>query len=251
MNPFTILAVGFLLGLKHATDADHVAAVTTIVSRARKLTSAAMIGISWGIGHTMMIIVVGIAIILFHVSIPEKLQLSFEFVVAIALVVLGILNLTGIMQKLLGAFSGIHNHAHQHDNMHIHAHYHDASLHGNSKHHEAVAEFITQHGIFQLMRPLIVGIIHGLAGSAAVALLVLGSISDRNLALLYLCIFGIGTIMGMMLITTILGGVIITGSRKFETFDRAVTVLSGIISIIYGLYFGYHIGIVEGLFTSP
>ena len=251
MNPFTILAVGFLLGLKHATDADHVAAVTTIVTRAHKLTSAAMIGISWGIGHTMMIIVVGIAIILFHVSIPVKLQLSFEFVVAIALVVLGILNLTGVMRKLLGAFSGVHSHFHQHDRMHIHVHHHDASLHEKSRRHEAVAEFITQHGVFQLLRPLIVGLIHGLAGSAAVALLVLGSISDRNLALLYLCIFGIGTIMGMMLITTILGGVIITGSRKFERFDRAVTVLSGIISVIYGLYFGYHIGIVEGLFTTP
>jgi high-affinity nickel-transport protein len=251
MNPFTILAVGFLLGLKHATDADHVAAVTTIVSHAHKLTSAAMIGISWGIGHTIMIIVVGIAIILFHISIPAKLQLSFEFVVAIALVVLGILNLTGIMQKLLGAFSGVHSHFHQHDRMHIHVHHHDASLHEKSRRHEAVAEFITQHGVFQLLRPLIVGLIHGLAGSAAVALLVLGSISDQNLALLYLCIFGIGTIIGMMLITTILGGVIITGSRKFERFDRVVTVLSGIISVIYGLYFGYHIGVVEGLFTTP
>lgn len=210
MNTLTILALGFLLGLKHATDADHVMAVTTIVSRQRKLRHAAMVGITWGIGHTLMIIVVGIAIILFHVSIPVKLQLVFEFIVAIALVILGVLNLTGIMQTLFSAYSGIR--------------------------------------VFHLLRPLIVGLIHGLAGSAAVALLVLSSINNQNLALLYLGIFGVGTIMGMMLITTLLGGAIITGSRKFARFDRAVTIIAGLVSIGYGLYFGYTIGFVEGLF---
>lgn len=248
MNVFTILTLGFLLGLKHATDADHVVAVTTIVSRSRKLRHAAMVGISWGIGHTFMIMVVGIAIILFHVSIPEKLQLTFEFIVAVALVVLGILNLSGVMQKLLASVSGLHSHFHRHDRIHIHIHHHDADLSRQNTRHENVTEFIAHHGVFQLFRPLIVGIIHGLAGSAAVALLVLGSISNETTALLYLGVFGIGTIIGMMLITTLLGIPIIAGSNKFTRFDRAITVLAGLVSIGYGLYFGYTIGFVEGLF---
>lgn len=229
MNAFTILTLGFLLGLKHASDADHVVAVTTIVSRARKLRHAAMVGITWGIGHSLMIIIVGIAIIIFHVSIPEKIQLAFEFAVAVALIMLGVLNLTGVMKKIITRFTGVHMHLHQ-------------------THTHAMQEFISTHGMVHLIRPLVVGIIHGLAGSAAVALLVLGSIDDQKTAILYLGIFGIGTIVGMMLITTLLGIPIIAGSKKFAQFDRAVTVIAGYISIIYGIYFGYHIGVIEGLF---
>lgn len=249
LSPISILGLGLLLGLKHATDADHVVAVTTIVSRQRKLRHAALVGITWGIGHTFMIVLVGIAIILFRISIPEKAQLSFEFMVAIALIVLGLLNLTGIMHKLLTRFSGVHSHLHAHDTIHVHVHHHTEDLHGRTKQHEQVAEFIEHFGIFHLLRPLIVGIIHGLAGSAAVALLVLGSISDERVAMIYLGIFGVGTIIGMMVITTILGVPIIAGSKKFAQFDKVAAVIAGIISIAYGLYFGYQIGIVKGLFV--
>lgn len=250
ISPFSILALGFLLGLKHATDADHVVAVTTIVSKQRKLRHAAMVGVTWGIGHTLMIIVVGIAIIIFHVSIPEKTQLLFEFIVAIALVVLGFLNITGIMKHLMDRFSNLHSHMHHHDRVHVHVHHHAVDLHKTPKAHEAVSEFLSSHGIMHLVRPLIVGIIHGLAGSAAVALLVLGSITEERMAILYLGIFGIGTIIGMMLITTLLGIPIISGSKKFARFDHTVTVIAGLLSIMYGLYFGYQIGFVEGLFLK-
>lgn len=249
VSPLSILILGFLLGLKHATDADHVVAVTTIVSKQRKLRHAAMVGVTWGIGHTLMIMVVGIAIIIFHVSIPEKTQLTFEFFVAIALVILGLLNVTGIMKNLMDRFSYLHSHTHHHDRLHIHIHQHDEDLHNKPQAHETTTEFLSSHGIMHLVRPLVVGIIHGLAGSAAVALLVLGSISDERMAILYLGIFGIGTIVGMMLITTLLGIPIISGSKKFARFDHAVTVIAGFLSIMYGLYFGYQIGFVEGLFV--
>ncbi|MCL4200776.1 high-affinity nickel-transport family protein [Patescibacteria group bacterium] len=249
VSPFSILLLGFLLGLKHATDADHVVAVTTIVSKQRKLRHAAMVGVTWGIGHTLMIIVVGIAIIIFHLSIPEKLQLTFEFIVAIALVVLGLLNITGMMKHLINRFSNLHSHMHHHGRVHVHVHDHESGLHEKPQAHEAVTEFLSSHGIMQLVRPFIVGIIHGLAGSAAVALLVLGSITDERIAILYLGIFGIGTIIGMMLITTLLGIPVISGSKKFARFDHIVTVAAGFLSIMYGLYFGYQIGVVEGLFA--
>lgn len=214
ISPLSILILGFLLGLKHATDADHVVAVTTIVSKQRTLRHAAMVGVIWGIGHTFMIIVVGIAIILFHISIPENIQLAFEFIVAIALVALGLLNLTGRMQKIVACITP--HHAHEHIEKH--------SAH--------------------LVRPLIVGLIHGLAGSAAVALLILSSIADETVAILYLGIFGIGTIVGMMLVTTLLGIPIIAGSKKFTRFDRIAAIVAGIISILYGLYVGYQIILV-------
>ncbi len=105
LSPLSVLILGFLLGLKHATDADHVVAVTTIVSRQKKLRHAALVGVTWGIGHTFMIMVVGIAMIVFRVNIPEKLQLSFELVVAVTLIILGFLNLTGVMGKLAHSFS--------------------------------------------------------------------------------------------------------------------------------------------------
>ncbi|HLD24905.1 MAG TPA: high-affinity nickel-transport family protein [Patescibacteria group bacterium] len=198
MSPLSILILGFLLGLKHATDTDHVVAVTAIVSRQKHLRHAAVIGAMWGIGHTAMIVLVGIAIIIFHLSIPDAAQRGFELLVAAALVVLGVLNLTGI---------------------HAHVHHHDDTA-------------------VRLLRPLVMGVIHGLAGSAAIALLILGSITDERLALMYLGIFGVGTIIGMMLITTLLGAPIIHGGKKFERFSATVTLLSGILSIVYGVYFG-------------
>lgn len=250
MNALTILFLGFLLGIKHATDADHVIAVTTIVSRARKLRHAAMVGITWGVGHTLMIVTVGIMIILFHVSIPVRLQLIFEFIVAMALVLLGLLNLSGMMKHLLAAFSGLHSHFHSHDRIHVHVHAHKNTLPKQTTPHEHVSEFVSQHGILQLIRPLMVGVIHGLAGSAAIALLVLGSISDAITGFLYLGIFSIGTIVGMTALTTLLGIPIVAGSKKFARFDRTITMVAGCISIIYGLYFGYHIGMTEGLFRQ-
>lgn len=184
MSPIAILTLGFLLGIKHATDADHVVAVTTMASKQRNLKRAALIGATWGIGHTLMIMVVGIAIILFHMSIPPGLQNLFELFVAAALIILGILTLTGTTERF-----------HTHD----------------------------------LARPFVVGLIHGLAGSATVALIILGSITDQTIAILYLGIFGFGTIVGMMTITTILG---------FTRANRILTMLAGVISIIYGVYFG-------------
>lgn len=201
MSALSLLALGFLLGLKHATDADHVVAVTTMVTKMRHIKHAAIIGVIWGIGHSFMIIVVGIAIIFFRLSIPTLAQQAFELLVAVALIVLGIFNVTGI---------------------HAHVHYHDHKPH-------------------YFLRPFIMGLIHGLAGSAAVALLIAGSIQYLGIALLYLGIFGLGTIVGMMLFTTLLGFPILIGGKSIERFSRWATILSGVISIGYGLYFGYHI----------
>lgn len=228
MSPLSIVTLGFLLGLKHATDADHVVAIATIVTQKRNLRHAALVGIIWGIGHTFMVVVVGIAIIAFHVAIPERIQLLFECIVALMLILLGIFNLVGFTRRIFTRFS-------QTGHTHHHPHPHN------------LPDVIEHIGMFHLLRPLVVGLIHGLAGSAAIALLILGSISDKRIAVLYLGIFGVGTIAGMMAVTSLLGIPIITGSKTFARFDRIASIAAGAVSIIYGIYIGYRIGFIDGL----
>lgn len=149
MNFFPIITLGFLLGVRHATDADHVVAVTTIVSRQKKVKAASVIGAVWGIGHTLTV--------------------------------------------------------------------------------------------------FLVGIIHGLAGSAAIAILILTTIKNPREAVLYLLVFGVGTVAGMMTITTAIGFPLIASSKKLASFDRIATIVSGFLSLSFGLWLAYQIGVVEGL----
>src|SRR5215470_12615336 len=140
-----ILVTGFFLGMRHATDPDHVVAVSTIVSRERSIPRAGWIGVLWGVGHTLTILVVGAAIILFGVVIPPRVGLTLEFSVALMLILLGVLNLTGAMHWLSHRFSpahpqhhGTHSHLHSHgDYTHVHAHSHGLATPDNAatEHH--------------------------------------------------------------------------------------------------------------------
>src|SRR4030081_3985871 len=109
LNIISFLSLGFFLGMRHATDADHVVAIATIVSRERSMVGSALIGAAWGVGHTITVMAVGAAIIVFGVVIPPKLGLSMEFPVGIMLVLLGVLTLTG-MGRAVGA-APAHAHA--------------------------------------------------------------------------------------------------------------------------------------------
>src|SRR5262249_44891089 len=137
-----ILGIGFFLGMRHATDPDHVVAVSTIVSRERSLPRAGWIGVLWGVGHTVTILAVGAAIILFGFVIPPRLGLTLEFSVAVMLVLLGVLNLPGAMHWMSHPFSpthpeprGPHPHLHRHgDYAHVHPHAHrEAAEHHGSE----------------------------------------------------------------------------------------------------------------------
>src|SRR5882724_10260095 len=189
MTSFTLIGfVGFLLGIRHATDPDHVIAVTTIVSKQRGVLTAGMIGAIWGLGHTLTIFFVGAAIILFKIAIPIRLGLSMELAVGLMLILLGFLNLTGILKRLTLKFIPSHT-SNSVD-------YSFASLKPGTPNRLSI-------GMWNLTRPLVVGIVHGLAGSAAVALLVMTTIRDPRWQIAYLLIFGLGTVAGMMLITTL------------------------------------------------
>jgi hypothetical protein len=256
-----ILIVGFVLGMRHATDPDHVIAVSTIVSRERSILKAALIGILWGCGHTITIVAVGAAMIVFGLAIPPRLGLTMEFSVGLMLILLGILNLSGAMNWITQKFSpghpkveGEHAHLHEH-NSHLHLHWHS---HGAGVEHHApsltpparMRALFARLGVFHTLRPLFVGIVHGLAGSAAVALLVLSTIRDPKWAVLYLLIFGVGTIAGMMLITAAIALPFSFAGYKFARLNKGLITASGLVSLGFGLFICYHSGMIDGLFTS-
>jgi high-affinity nickel-transport protein len=239
--------------MRHATDADHVIAVTTILARSRKFMHSTLIGGLWGLGHTITVLVVGTLIIAFNVVIPPPVGLAMEFAVAIMLILLGILNLTGAMRRLTERFTPpapMHGHAHEHLHAHEagsdpHGHEH-AHLHGHGSDPGLVATF----GWYQLGRPVVVGLVHGLAGSAAVALLVLATIHDTGAAMVYLLIFCGGVASGMAILTTLIGLPFLVSRARSERINRYLTVGSGILSLAFGLYLAYQIGVVDGLFTG-
>jgi high-affinity nickel-transport protein len=225
MTLLAILLLGFFLGMRHATDSDHVVAVTTIVSRERTPRAALWIGALWGFGHSATILVVGGAIVLFGVVIPPRLGLSMEMSVAVMLIVLGAMNLSG-------AVSRINEVAHPH------------------RHDPARDECHAPIKVRGPLRPLAIGVVHGLAGSAAVALLVLATIKSPSLALVYLAIFGAGTVAGMMLLTLAMALPIAALSDRFQHFERNMARVTGLVSIAFGLFLAYRIGVVDGLLVG-
>lgn len=259
VNWLTIIGVGFLLGIRHATDPDHVIAVTTIVSRQQSIRHAGVIGVLWGLGHTITIVLVGTGIIVFNLAIPARIGLAMELAVGLMLIVLGVLNLAGVTRWMTERFTPehsagvVHVHLHRHggeQHEHTHTHEPDAHLGLEEKPQGPVQILLERMGLYQLLRPLAVGIVHGLAGSAAVALLVLTTIREPRWAVAYLLVFGLGTIAGMMVITMMLGAPFAYSGKRFVRFNRGLGVASGVISVAFGLFITFQIGFVDGLFTA-
>lgn len=201
---FTFIT-SLLLGMRHATDPDHIVAVTTIVTRERSVTKAAGIGALWGIGHTITLLLVGGAIIGFKVVMNARLGLSLELCVALMLIVLGLLNLFNVRARTSD---------------------------------------------INASRPFLVGVVHGLAGSAGAALLIVPLIDDPRWAALYLLTFGLGTIVGMALITLTVAFPSLLATAHLPSFQRQLRIASGAVSLVFGLYLVHKIGFRDGLFTS-
>jgi high-affinity nickel-transport protein len=258
----SIIAIGFFLGMRHATDPDHVIAVTTIVSNQRKTSRAALIGAMWGLGHTVTILIVGAAIIVFNIVIPVRLGLTMELSVGFILILLGIWNLYSFMRTVPvptqadGSVVPASHHAHPHahgDYIHSHPHLHDPESHPHSPNQTPLVRLdrtFGNIGLYQLLRPLVVGIVHGLAGSAAVALLILASIRTPSWAIAYLLVFGVGTIAGMMLITMSIASTFRYVGNRFASFSQRLGLVSGLVSLAFGLFLAYEIVFAQGLLSA-
>jgi hypothetical protein len=251
---FAIIALGFLLGMRHATDPDHVIAVSTIVSRERDVKHAAMIGVAWGAGHTLTIVTVGSIMIMFRLVLPARVGLAMELAVALMLIVLGIRNMGPLFnlstdRHRTGGHSGFHAHG---DYIHAHAES-QTPRHSHDPERTPLRVIDRWFGgitLYQVLRPLLVGVVHGLAGSAAIALLVLSTIQSYRWAAAYLVIFGIGTILGMVLITITIASTFSLGQRRFANIGQHFGVASGVVSVMFGLFIAYQVGYINGLFTG-
>lgn len=234
------LGLGFVLGLKHALEADHLAAVTTIVSERRSLLSSSLVGGLWGVGHTFALLVAGVAVILLHVRIGERTALTLEFGVGLMLVLLG----ANAVRKLARKEARVHLHTHRHGGwLHVHPHVHDGA-------HAPAATATTEathHGLQLSARPFFIGIVHGLAGSAALMLLVLSTISSPLVGLAYIVTFGIGSIGGMIAMSTLVGLPLHLTAGRFLRLNFAVRASASLFSLGFGLLLMYRIGFVEGL----
>ena len=229
----TTLVLGFALGIKHALDADHVVAVSTIVSQYRNPLKATVVGIFWGIGHTTTLLLVGIAVIGFKLVIPDQLALSMEFLVGVVLFALGI----QILWKYLPKKKHIHVHDHG-DEIHSHQHSHLRKGGGEEIQHHPPR----QH------RSLLLGMIHGLAGSAALMLLVLSTIQSPFEGVVYILIFGVGSILGMMVISTLIGLPFALSSGRFASLNHTIRFVAGALSTALGIFLMIDIGFIKGLF---
>ena len=224
LSMIALLGLGFLLGLKHAVEADHLAAVSTIVAERKSIIGSAIVGGFWGVGHTFTLLIIGALVIFFKFSISESLEAKLEAGVGVMLVVLGLNTLRKLLKK-----EKIHIHSHEHDG-HKHTHVH---THENEKTEE------THHFIKFSPRSVLVGMVHGVAGSAALMLLIVPTIKSSALAIIYILIFGLGSIGGMMLMSLLIGLPIHFTAQRFTILNKGILALAGVFSFGLGVFIIY------------
>ena len=231
----SILALGFVQGLRHAVEADHLAAVAAIVSERKSVWSSSLIGGLWGVGHTSALLVAGGAVLLFDLEIGEQAARALEFSVGLMLVALG----ANALRKLARG-GRLHLHAHRHGGRaHVHPHVHDGRPETDPH---------THHGLRLGTRPLLVGMVHGLAGSAALMLLILSTIPSPLVGLAYIAVFGVGAIGGMMIMSALVGLPVYLTAARFNRANLTVRGLAGLLSLSVGLFMVYDFALVNSLF---
>lgn len=233
----SILMFGFLLGLRHAFEADHVAAVASMATRSTSLAEGIRVGATWGIGHTLTLLLFGSIVIFSDSLIPETMALSLEFVVGMMLVALG-LDVIYRMRK-----ERIHFHVHEHADgiKHFHAHSHA----GEGEHSDSAHQH--KHKKKFPLRPLFVGMMHGMAGSAALILLTLQTVQTPAMGFVYILIFGLGSVGGMAVMAMIIMVPLRHSAKRLTHVYGRIQTTIGIATLGLGAYVMYEIGIVQGL----
>jgi ABC-type nickel/cobalt efflux system permease component RcnA len=229
----SVLGLGFALGLKHALDPDHMAAVSTIISESTSVRRSSLVGTFWGLGHTLSLLCAGVVVIALKVRISERLALWMEFAVALMLIFLG---LKTVMKSLRGW--KLHRHRHTHNgstHTHLHLHCGDEKVHGH------------RHLIGLGARPFLVGMVHGMAGSAALTLLVLATIPSAVAGLIYIAVFGLGSVGGMVVMTSLISLPFLLSRKRFNLLSEGLQVLVGLFSVSFGLFLVWQYAVHEHL----
>lgn len=243
-SAFPLLLLGFSLGMRHATDADHVIAVATVVSRVRSLGTALMIGAMWGVGHTLTLMVIGGAILIFGLVVPPHVGLAMELTVALMLIGLGVFHLVRLYRAIRRGEPPAHDVAPV-------KHVAQAAHHDGHRHDLGWADRVFGGSrVYASLRPLLIGVVHGLAGSAAVALLVLTTVRDPRWGIGYIALFGVGTIAGMTLITGVLALPFAYARARTSGIHHAFGAVASLLSVGFGLFLAYDISFGSGLFTA-
>ena len=231
-----VLAYGFLIGLQHATDADHLAAVGTIVAERKSVWSSMLLGGVWGLGHTISLLAAGVFVLLLNFQISEQTERILEFGVGVMLLFLGL----NVLRKI-AAGGKVHFHTHEHGaREHTHIHVHERGK-------EDAAD--THHGLKFSPRALVIGMVHGLAGSAGLMLIVIPTIDSKTIGLIYIIVFGLGSIGGMMLMSFLVGLPFHLTAARFNLYNRLLQAAAGAVSVFFGLKIIYEKGVAEGLFS--
>jgi high-affinity nickel permease len=215
----SLLSLGFLLGLKHALDADHVAAILTIATENRTFWRSSLIGFCWGVGHTVILLAVGTAVLLFKLTIPSAWAKLFEVAVGLMLVGLGLSVAFALWRER------VHLHAHWHEHGEQHRHLHS---HSRGAHHDHLHRFRLEY------KSLAVGMVHGLAGSAALLLLVLAAVPSLGVGLVYILVFGAGSILGMVFLATAMSIPFAMSAERTARVHQTLRAAAALFSIVLG-----------------
>jgi len=235
-NLLAVLSIGLVFGLKHATEVDHVVAISTIVSRHKSVFRSAFVGALWGAGHTASLLIVAAIVLSLRIAIPEKVSGWLEFGVALMIIGLGV----SALWRALRANSEVHVHQHSHDGLsHTHVHFHEHESKHNPRSHATHSHAVSRIG----WKPFLVGMLHGLAGSGALTLLVLTQISSSLLGFVYVATFGFGSIAGMLLMSGLIGLPFAFTSRKLTHVHQGLQTVAALFSICFGVWYAYKAGL--------
>ena len=241
----SLLALAFLIGMQHATEADHLAAVATLATRQRSLAKTMKQGIAWGIGHTLTLIVFGGTVLVLGKSIPEHMAQALELAVAVMLIALGIDVLRRLRQKRVH----FHVHAHEDGVQHVHAHSHAHENAPTGQYRRVHRELMHNHAHHRHLplRALAVGMMHGMAGSAALILLSLETVNSFSMGLAYILLFGAGSIVGMAVLSLAIAIPLRISAGSLAWLHTGMTAAVGVFSCGLGAFMFYRIGVTEGL----
>lgn len=220
----SLLFLGFLIGMRHALEADHIAAVSSLVARTESFSRTVRMGAAWGLGHTITLFLFGSIVILMDTVMPEKVAFGLEVTVGFMLVYLGF----DVLRRVIR--DRVHFHSHSHgDDEHFHAHSHR----GEGEHEDS--EHSHSHDKRFPIRALLVGLMHGMAGSAALILLTLETIKSPWMGMLYMLLFGVGSMIGMALLTFVIAIPLRASAQRLTWFHNTLQVVIGMFTVGLGL----------------